>query len=93
MLREINIEPVLNGFVLRVGCQRVVVKTPDELGAEIARYYKDPNGVEAQYIKSRVNNTMDCPTEPRPFCAAVPEPILTSAEAERPRDSVARAGR
>jgi hypothetical protein len=55
MIRSITIEPVLNGFVLQVGCQKVVFNDTKTLANEIRRYYDDPEGVEASYIKNAVN--------------------------------------
>lgn len=83
MPRDIIITPVLNGFILRVGCQQIVLKTPDELGNEIARYYKDPNKVEMQYIKEKVNNTMSCQQPPaEPLRDPNPQYAMSGAQCE-----------
>lgn len=84
--RTIVIEPVLNGFVIQVGCQRVVVKNVGELSGEIARYYANPELTEKSYIQNAVNKTMDSPVPVVPThrqilrsqtdeCAKMPEPI------------------
>lgn len=57
--RPINITPVLNGFIVSVGCQTVVIQSPQELGARITEYYKDPTAVERIFIQNKVNDTMD----------------------------------
>lgn len=75
MLRPIKIKPCLNGFIVEVGCQTVVFNTPDQLGAEISRFYKDPNKVEQEFIAKRVNDMMANPA-PTPDV----NPTLTSAQ-------------
>ena len=64
MPHEINIKPVLNGFVCRVGCQTVVVKSIPELGAEIMRYYREPQKVEDEYRKDAVNKVPELAPQP-----------------------------
>lgn len=55
--RSITITPVLNGFVVNVGCQTVVMKSPEELGMNVAEYYKKPAEVEMRFCSEKVNNT------------------------------------
>jgi hypothetical protein len=62
--RPISITPVLNGFIVSVGCQNVVITNPDELGKEIAAYYKNPSVVEKIYVETKVNDLMDGPCNP-----------------------------
>lgn len=50
-----KITPVLNGFIVKVGCQRVVFETREKLLAELDRYLTDPAGVEAEYRKTAIN--------------------------------------
>lgn len=65
MVRAITIEPVLNGFVCRVGCQTVVVKSVDELTIHIHNYYSKPDEYEARFIKENtVNKMMELPIGP-----------------------------
>lgn len=97
--RSIIIEPVLNGFVLQVGCQRVVVKNVGELSGEIARYYSNPAETEKDYIEKRINNTIDGPAQVagRPILrAAVDEnakcPEPTACEAPSQTERVYRRG-
>lgn len=91
--RTIIIEPVLNGFIIQVGCQRVVIPNAESLGQEIAKYYKDPSGTEEYYNKHRVNNTDELrPDAPRlnrgPECS-VPSPTYGEA-CESPREPEVR---
>lgn len=76
MPREIHIQPVLNGFFVNVGCQRIVIKTVAELGAEIIKYYLDPERTELFYIQNKVNNTMeDRPGASPVECKQAEEPM------------------
>lgn len=59
MTRNLIITPVLNGFVVQAGCQQLVFKSASELATNIQRYYENPQVVEAEFIKSAVNKTMD----------------------------------
>lgn len=57
--KELLITPVLNGFVVRVGCQQVVFKDAAELGANITKYYTNPRDTEHSFLKNKVNDTME----------------------------------
>lgn len=65
--RNLIIEPVLNGFVVQVGCQRVVFDSPAKLGAHITEYYTNPSKVEHEFLKNKVNDTMSGPAMPEPI--------------------------
>ena len=65
MPREITIKPVLNGFVVDVGCQRVVFTNTKQLGVAVEEYYNHPEEVEAKYRMNAVNK-MQGPTEACP---------------------------
>lgn len=54
--KSLRVAPVLNGFVIYIGCQIVVLKSVQELACEISRYYTNPASVEKEYIKNAVNN-------------------------------------
>ena len=68
MIREITITPVLNGFVCKVGCQKVVFQSPSELARAVERYYKNPEETEKEFLAGAVNKMNDCPRpcEPPP---------------------------
>ncbi len=55
MTREIHIRPVMNGFVVTVGCKTVVFTDPAFLAAELLRYYKSPEETEKVYLASAIN--------------------------------------
>jgi len=62
MIREISITPVLNGFICKVGCQKVVFESVVSLVQNLEAYLKDPNAVEARFIRDAVNKMPDQPT-------------------------------
>lgn len=64
--RSLIIEPVLNGFVVQAGCQRVVFDSAAKLGAHITEYYANPAKVESEFLKNKVNDTMSQPAMPEP---------------------------
>lgn len=90
--RPITINPVLNGFVVTVGCQTVVIDSIDRLSNEINRYYKNPEATEKDY-QSKAVNRPDYPlppAEPRSNRACDTSPgmgamIGACAEAPAPR--------
>jgi len=57
--RELIIVPVLNGFVVHVGCQKVIVHSAEQLGASVTAYYKNPAQTEVAYVKDKVNDMLD----------------------------------
>ena len=50
-VRQVYVNPCLNGYNVGIGCQTVVFRhgQEEELGRELARYLVDPAGVEAEY--------------------------------------------
>jgi len=56
-IKRITIKPVLNGFLVTVGCQEVVFTDIRTVAYELVRYHKDPSGVEQEYIRNAVNPT------------------------------------
>jgi hypothetical protein len=61
MIREITITPVLNGFVCKVGCQKVVFESVSEMARNLEAYYKNPEETEKRFIKEAVNKMNDGP--------------------------------
>jgi hypothetical protein len=54
-MRQVTITPVLNGFLVQVGCQQVVFGSIEELCSELKRYQKAPAAVEKEYLTNAVN--------------------------------------
>lgn len=95
--RPISIVPVLNGFLVQVGCQQVVMTSITDLADGIRDYYKDPTSVERWFLANkRVNNTLEdqpvcepaAPSQSYGECAKSPEP--TSAGCDAPRSLMRR---
>jgi len=59
--RNIEIVPVLNGWICFIGCQRVVFTDKQTMLRELGKYYADPAKVEREYIAKRVNRTEGAP--------------------------------
>lgn len=64
MLRNIQIEPVLNGWIVHCGCQRIVFTDKQNMLREIGKYYADPQGTERRYLEKRANKTEHLPGQP-----------------------------
>ncbi len=53
--KSVMITPALNGFLVKVGCQEVVIGSIPILMHEIGRYYTSPEIVEEEYLKGAIN--------------------------------------
>lgn len=54
-MREIHIQPVLNGYIVGVGCKTVVFNSRTLLLSELARYLEHPTEIEKYYISNGIN--------------------------------------
>lgn len=66
MIREIQISPVLNGYIVKVGCQTVVFDSRDELLTSLSSYLKDPDAIEKFYLMNAVNKMPEACVERAP---------------------------
>jgi hypothetical protein len=82
MIREITITPVLNGFVCKVGCQKVVFQSPSELARAVERYYKNPDETEKEFLAGAVNKMNEGP------CAVAEPPRERVTAGEEACDSI-----
>ena len=55
MIRDIRIKPVLNGFIVDVGCQTVVFDDIDKMILELSKYLREPSEVEFSYLNNALN--------------------------------------
>jgi len=55
MLRVVEITPVLNGWIIKVGCQTVAFNDLNHMLEEIQAYLEDPDETEKRYRESAVN--------------------------------------
>lgn len=58
MLRELNITPVLNGYIVTVGCQTLVFNTLSALTTNIGEYYADPDATEKRFRETGLNKRL-----------------------------------
>lgn len=58
MIRPLEITPVLNGFVVTAGCQKLVFTTAENMTDAIAAYYRDPEGMEKWHIDNALNKSL-----------------------------------
>lgn len=70
MMREIHIRPVLNGFVVTVGCQQLAYTSPDKLTADIGAYLHNPEEVEKRIVEQEgINRDHTLRPHPANECA------------------------
>lgn len=48
--KEINIQPMDHGYVIRVGCQSFVFETAEKMILNLDAYLADPDGVEKAWL-------------------------------------------
>ena len=63
-MRNVLIKPVLNGFIVEVGCHTVVFTSVEDLINNLGKYQEDPRGVEKFYLKNAVNKELLIGMEP-----------------------------
>lgn len=56
MLRKITIKSVLNGFIVKVGCQTLVFDDVNVMLSELGKYLLDPDEVEREYLDNSINS-------------------------------------
>jgi hypothetical protein len=84
--REITIRPVMNGYVVRVGCQELAFSCgPQTLASELAKYLEDPEGVEKQYWKEALHDDRKQERNtPQAERSVAPSPVGTCVAEPRP---------
>ena len=55
MIRQITIKPVLNGFIVDVGCQTIVFGSNTTLVQALEAYLINPDASEKAYRESSIN--------------------------------------
>lgn len=55
-MRDITIKPALNGFVVRLGCQRVVFNDRDTMFRALKDYLDEPGKIEEMYKYCSINS-------------------------------------
>ena len=80
-MRPIKIDPVLNGWLVNVGCQRVVFDDLGKMLAALKSYAQHPNRTERRFLAEAHNDTAACP-EVQPGRPANPEPAVLPPSTE-----------
>jgi hypothetical protein len=57
-MRDIRIRPILNGWLVKVGCQEICITDAETLGKEITRYVQRPGEVEKEYLSKALNKNI-----------------------------------
>lgn len=55
-MREIRINPALNGFIAKVGCQTLVFNTVEALVEHLGGYLKNPEEYEKEFLEKHAIN-------------------------------------
>jgi len=64
-MRDIRIRPILNGWIVKAGCQELCFTDAVTLGTELTRYLWNPQKVENEYLSNAVNPGVEtAATEP-----------------------------
>lgn len=56
-MQKVTISPVLNGFLVTVGCSEVVFNSIEHLCVELRRYQENPAAVEKEYLTKAINRS------------------------------------
>ena len=88
MTRQITIEPVLNGWLLRVGCQQVVFTDKQTMLNELSNYYDKPEETEKRFIERAANRIipLEPPSQPvmaQEQCVAAANVPVTNRDYDR----------
>lgn len=81
MIRDVLIRPVLNGYIVTVGCARVVFTSTQDLVSAVHEYLDDPEGVEDKWGDDSLNAehfpmTGNLPEQPRSAAAEAAQGMM-----------------
>jgi hypothetical protein len=65
VLRPFEVQPVLNGYIVRIGCKTLIFASIEALVSTIDKYLREPDAVEENYLKNSINSKYQ-PEEVRP---------------------------
>lgn len=65
MLRRISIDPILNGFIVNVGCQVLAYTSIDKLVFDLNQYLRKPEETEKRIVEEEGINKRHTLNEPR----------------------------
>lgn len=55
MIRDIHISAVMNGWLVKIGCQTLVFESTGDLLNELSQYLREPEATEAKYRQYAMN--------------------------------------
>lgn len=76
MIRDVKISAVLNGWVVRVGCQTLVFEDLEVMLKEVGAYLTDPDGIQEAYRENAVNAKYVFGDEAAEETARIPSPTV-----------------
>ena len=53
-IRQINIEEVNRGYIVKVGCHTFAISTKEELLPKLEEYIKNPSETESKWFKNEL---------------------------------------
>ena len=84
-MRDVTIKPALNGYVVRLGCQRVVFTDRAQMLRALDDYLENPREVERMYLVNSCNSKQlgfadNAATAGQDTCdRSYPEPVTSSS--------------
>lgn len=78
-MHQVTINAVLNGWIVKVGCQTLVTTDEDELIKHLGEYLKDPKKKMESFLKTAKNKYL-WDSQPQPL----PTPMSERCPAEPP---------
>lgn len=57
-MHDVTIKFALNGFVARIGCQRIVFTDREKMLAELEAYLKNPDEAEKKYLHNSMHSDL-----------------------------------
>ena len=82
-MRTVKIEPALNGFIVTIGCTRVVFTDIKTLCTELRRYQENPDEVEGEYTRLAINKSRGEGLEAPPTCGPSEVPVVPGVTCAR----------
>jgi hypothetical protein len=85
MIREIHIRPVLNGYIVNVGCQTIVFTDRKTAVGTLSDYLHNPDEVEKHFLANALNKMEPACPQPCAVPTAGTDVAAQAPIAERPR--------
>lgn len=59
IIRNVSIEPLNSGYLVRVGCQTAAVETTEKLVEVLGKYFNNPSQVEKEWFSKPNRNRLE----------------------------------